>query len=283
MLAEWLPNGRLASDASLPPRAPPGLRHVGEAGRRSRSAQGPAGLADRATRLRRRRCAASGHHVVVRRVAPAPFVDARSRDSEGAPLLRRVRRPRTDTRRHPRYHRWFPRADRAIAGEWTPAYAYEPWVVPMIARAAPEARIILLLRDPIDRFRSGVEFGLTRGYTHNRSVIEAFHRGLYAGQVARLFAHVPRGARPGAALRGAACRPVDAAPAHGRVHRDGPGSVPRPDRGGRADPNARTVTTAPRTASCSRRSAPATATTSNSCVRTCRSSIFGLWRTLHGR
>ena len=62
----------------------------------------------------------------------------------------------------------------------------------MIAQAAPEARIILLLRDPIDRFRSGVEFGLTRGYTYNRSVIEAFHRGLYAGQVARLFAHVPR-------------------------------------------------------------------------------------------
>jgi hypothetical protein len=91
-----------------------------------------------------------------------------------------------------RYHRWFPRPAGSITGEWTPVYVYEPWVVPKLAQAAPDARYLLLLRDPIDRFRSGLEFGLGRGVSSNESVLDAFHRGLYSGQVARLFAHVPR-------------------------------------------------------------------------------------------
>jgi hypothetical protein len=91
-----------------------------------------------------------------------------------------------------RYHRWFPRPPGSVAGEWTPIYIYEPWVAPMLATAAPDARYLLLLRDPIDRFYSGVAFGLGRGFSHIEATLEAYNRGLYTTQVARLFAHVPR-------------------------------------------------------------------------------------------
>ena len=91
-----------------------------------------------------------------------------------------------------RYEQWFPRPAGGIVGEWTPIYAYEPWTVPMLARAAPEARFLMLLRNPMDRFHSGVTLGLKRGNSHGRAVVDAFQRGLYAGQVARLLTHLRR-------------------------------------------------------------------------------------------
>ncbi|HLH27830.1 MAG TPA: hypothetical protein VKW77_02880, partial [Acidimicrobiales bacterium] len=54
-----------------------------------------------------------------------------------------------------RYHRWFPRATGEVTGEWTPAYAAQPWVAPLLAEAVPEARLLLLVRDPVERFRLG--------------------------------------------------------------------------------------------------------------------------------
>ena len=91
-----------------------------------------------------------------------------------------------------RYHRWFPRPDGGIAGEWTPRYVYDPWTLPLLARAAPEARVLLMLRDPMDRFQSALVFQLRRGVPHPDAVLDAFHRGLYASQVARLLQYVPR-------------------------------------------------------------------------------------------
>lgn len=91
-----------------------------------------------------------------------------------------------------RYHSWFARPPGGITGEWTPCYIYDPWTVPALAAAAPEARVLLLLRDPVDRFHSALEFQLRRGLSHPTAVLDAFHRGLYAEQVARLLAHVPR-------------------------------------------------------------------------------------------
>ena len=55
-----------------------------------------------------------------------------------------------------RYARFFPRPAGFIAGEWTPDYMYAPWNLPLLAEAAPEARCLIMLRDPIDRFRSEV-------------------------------------------------------------------------------------------------------------------------------
>ena len=54
------------------------------------------------------------------------------------------------------YHGWFPRQAGTLAGEWTPDYLDFPWVPPLLARAAPDARLLLMVRDPIERFRSGL-------------------------------------------------------------------------------------------------------------------------------
>ena len=48
-----------------------------------------------------------------------------------------------------RYHRWFPRQAGTITGEWTPDYLAHPWVAELLARAAPDARLLVILRDPV--------------------------------------------------------------------------------------------------------------------------------------
>ena len=54
------------------------------------------------------------------------------------------------------YHSYFPRPEGKIAGEWTPRYMSVPGVVETMKALAPEARILVLLRDPVERYRSGV-------------------------------------------------------------------------------------------------------------------------------
>ena len=54
------------------------------------------------------------------------------------------------------YHDRFPRKPGQIAGEWTPRYMHDFWTPRLIARAAPEAKLLIMFRDPIERFRSGV-------------------------------------------------------------------------------------------------------------------------------
>jgi hypothetical protein len=58
--------------------------------------------------------------------------------------------------------------------------------------AAPDARVLLTLRDPVARFRSGLQLQLKRGMSPSDATLDAFHRGLYAGQVAQLLTCVPR-------------------------------------------------------------------------------------------
>lgn len=55
-----------------------------------------------------------------------------------------------------RYARFFPRPAGSIAGEWTPDYIFAPWSLSLLAEAAPEARFLIMLRDPVERFRSEV-------------------------------------------------------------------------------------------------------------------------------
>jgi len=54
-----------------------------------------------------------------------------------------------------RYHRMFPRPPGARSGEKTPQYMNLWWVPAMLALAAPEAAIIVMLRDPVERYISG--------------------------------------------------------------------------------------------------------------------------------
>jgi hypothetical protein len=89
----------------------------------------------------------------------------------------------------------FPRPPGALAGEWSPGYIVDPWTVRQLARAAPEARLMVLLRDPVERFAIGVEHAATAPDESGppRAVANLqFQRGLYADQLLRLWRSVPR-------------------------------------------------------------------------------------------
>jgi hypothetical protein len=94
-----------------------------------------------------------------------------------------------------RYHAWFPRPPGALAGEWTVTYMLDAWVPPLLRRAAPDARLMVLLRDPVTRFRSGRVGDEGRGrraVTARAAANASFSRGLYADQLARLWSAYPR-------------------------------------------------------------------------------------------
>ena len=92
-----------------------------------------------------------------------------------------------------RYQRYFPVPEGKVAGEWTPGYLIDFWTPELIARAAPEVRLLVLLRDPIERFRSGLthQLATSRKPLGPRDIQGAFQRGLYAPQLRRVLDAVP--------------------------------------------------------------------------------------------
>jgi hypothetical protein len=96
-----------------------------------------------------------------------------------------------------RYHALFPRPEGAITGEWTPRYMVDFWTMPLLRRAAPDARLLIMLRDPIERLRSAIqrermladEAGVPFGLSH---VSEAVYRGLYYDHVRGVLELYPR-------------------------------------------------------------------------------------------
>jgi hypothetical protein len=95
------------------------------------------------------------------------------------------------------YARHFPRPPGAITGEWTPRYMHDFWALPLLRRCAPEARILVMLRDPLDRYRSGVAREGARAAELEQPVDiavvgDAVYRSLYAKQLERLFDSYPR-------------------------------------------------------------------------------------------
>jgi hypothetical protein len=109
---------------------------------------------------------------------------------------------------HDRYHRHFPPADGRLRGEATPIYVYWPNSLERIRAYNPDVRLILMLRDPVERawshwrmeYARGVETrpfawcvreGRQRlfdadpwGFHREHSYVE---RGFYGEQVERLF------------------------------------------------------------------------------------------------
>jgi hypothetical protein len=104
------------------------------------------------------------------------------------------------------YHRLFPRPPGTFTGEWTPRYLYDFWTVPLLARAAPDARLLVMLRDPVERYRSGIadtqrrdteaaapdETPITARRRRSAAANDAFARSFYHQQLQRLFEVVPR-------------------------------------------------------------------------------------------
>jgi hypothetical protein len=52
------------------------------------------------------------------------------------------------------YRDWFPRPEGTITGEWTPHYAFVRSLPPVLRAAAPGAKLLVMLRDPVERYRS---------------------------------------------------------------------------------------------------------------------------------
>lgn len=95
------------------------------------------------------------------------------------------------------YHRFFPRPAGALSGEWTPRYMLDFWTPRLLRRAAPEARLLVLLRDPVERLRSGMSILLPAARARGTPLAwnllnDAVLRSLYAPQLARLLEHFPR-------------------------------------------------------------------------------------------
>jgi hypothetical protein len=90
------------------------------------------------------------------------------------------------------YHGWFPRRNGTITGEWTPTYASLPWVAPLLDRAAPEARILLLVRDPVERLRLALAGGAERRVSQaGTAIADAVDGGFYGAQLRRVLRYVP--------------------------------------------------------------------------------------------
>jgi hypothetical protein len=92
-----------------------------------------------------------------------------------------------------RYAAYFPRPEGGVTGEWTPGYLIDFWTPGLLAHTAPQARILILLRDPLERLRSGLSHQLatSRAPLVHRDLQGAFGRGLYAPQLRRVLDAFP--------------------------------------------------------------------------------------------
>jgi hypothetical protein len=80
------------------------------------------------------------------------------------------------------YHARFPRRVGAIAGEWTWRYMYDAWTPLLLRRAAPEAKLLVLVSDPVERYRARLGGGLR----DHLLLTDAASRGRYGSQLRNL-------------------------------------------------------------------------------------------------
>lgn len=92
------------------------------------------------------------------------------------------------------FHACFPRRPNRIIGFWSPDSLDLPWAPRLLADAAPEARILLLVRDPIERLLDGLDRTADDRAPHPGSYLgDAVDRGFYAMQLERLLLAYPAG------------------------------------------------------------------------------------------
>ncbi len=88
------------------------------------------------------------------------------------------------------YARHFPRPAGHLSGEWSPGYLSYFWVPPILARAVPSARLLVLLRDPVERYRSGQALQSQTRRPSFSGAATAFRLGCYASQLEHLYSYV---------------------------------------------------------------------------------------------
>lgn len=95
------------------------------------------------------------------------------------------------------YHACFPRRDGELTGEWTPRYMYDPWTPVLLRRAAPEAKLIAMVGDPIERYRLRLqeerrELAEDADVSEQVFMTDAVERGRYATQLKHVLAFFGR-------------------------------------------------------------------------------------------
>ena len=95
------------------------------------------------------------------------------------------------------YASLFPRPPGQVTGEWTPRYLADFWTAPLLRRAAPEAKLLVMFRDPVARYRSAVarlhRLAAQRGdRVLLASVSDATWRGFYHQQLRHVLEFFPR-------------------------------------------------------------------------------------------
>ena len=91
-----------------------------------------------------------------------------------------------------RFHALFPRRPGRVIGHWSPDALSYPWVAPLLVEAAPRAHLLVLVRDPVERLRAGLErTAATRAPHVGSDLADAVDRGYYADQLVRLLRWFP--------------------------------------------------------------------------------------------
>jgi hypothetical protein len=95
------------------------------------------------------------------------------------------------------YASLFPRPPGSISGEWTPRYMHDYWSLPLLREAAPDARVLVILRDPVERYRSGAARMVRLAEEAARplrmiEITDALWRSFYHEQLKRLYELYPR-------------------------------------------------------------------------------------------
>ena len=117
-------------------------------------------------------------------ISTHPGVSTPSHLSKERHLLDRMAGQAFDAAAIEQYPQWFPRRPGTIAGEWTPDYATFPWAPQLLHRVAPDVRLLMLVRDPIERFRSGLDhYRQLQQPVDGMVFADAVARGMYASAI----------------------------------------------------------------------------------------------------
>jgi hypothetical protein len=91
-----------------------------------------------------------------------------------------------------RYHAHFQRATGAISGEWTDSYMCDGWVPALLRRAAPDAKLLVMLADPIEHYRAVFAERKAAQVGRRRVLMtDVVDRASHAFQLARLGRYYP--------------------------------------------------------------------------------------------
>ena len=117
------------------------------------------------------------------------------------------------------YARQFPRPEGAITGEWTPALHARLLGAAAAAKAAPQTKILVMLRDPVERYRSGIareqRLADEDGAPLEIAIVgDAVYRSMYAQQLRAPVRAVLARAGAGAPVRALLGRPAGRDAAH---------------------------------------------------------------------